>query len=170
VTPLIAPLCLYAAVNFAYALVGSFAEAFGYLRRIWLVQLSWTSVLLLSLWLAVRADADMRTLVLVAVGVQIAVHALQVGVLAQLGTIGLRGTIAAEAWAMAVATVWYIATAMVTNGLSEATVATRVAGSLGIGAALAAGTWFLLPHLPAGRALVRRGIRIPLTRDPARTS
>ncbi len=88
---IVGPLCLYATANFAYAIFASFAESFGHLRQIWLVQACWTVALVCSLGIAVRADADMRAIVLVAAGVQIAVHVLQITLLARVATRRRRG-------------------------------------------------------------------------------
>ena len=83
VAAVVGPLCLYAMADFSYSVFASFAEAFAFLRQIWIVQVCWTAVLVLSLGLAVAWDADMRVLVLVAAVIQIAVHVFQIALLAR---------------------------------------------------------------------------------------
>jgi lipopolysaccharide exporter len=158
---IVGPLCLYATVNLAYAIFASFAESFGRLRQIWLVQACWTLALVVSLGVAVRADADMRTLVLVAAGIQIAVHVLQVALLARERLVEALGTLRVEIWAALLSAVWYLALMLTTHSLSGYGMAIRIAVSGGVVALLALATWLALPHLPAGRAFSSRGIRIP---------
>jgi O-antigen/teichoic acid export membrane protein len=161
---LVGPLCLYATANFAYSIFTSFAESFGYLRQIWLVQACWTVALVGSLVVAVVADADMRTIVLVAAGIQIAVHLFQLALLARLRSVDVFGTLRVEAWAALVSAGWYLATLATTHSLDGQGLALRLAGSAGVTAVLALATWLALPHLPAGRAFTRRGI--PITWRP----
>lgn len=163
VISLIGPLCLYAGVNFAYAVVASYAEAFGYLGRIWVVQACWTAALLGALGVAVAADAGMRTIVLAAVGVHLAIHVFQLVLVSRAGTLELGGTLRVEAWALVVAAVWYIATMAVTDASASAGLAVKLGSSAAVAGLLAVATWLVFPRLPAGKALIRRGIRIPLT-------
>ncbi len=158
---IVGPLCLYATANLVYAVFAQFTESFGHLRQIWLVQLSWTLVLVCALGVAVRADADMRAIVLVAAGVQIAVHVLQITLLAGVRLVDAMGTFRAEAWGALVAGIWYIATMLTTHSVSGEGLAIRIVASCSVVALLALATWAALPHLPAGRAFSRRGIRIP---------
>jgi O-antigen/teichoic acid export membrane protein len=157
----VGPLCLYAAANLAYAVFASFTESFGYLRQIWLIQIGWTMALVCSLAVAVRADADMRAIVLVAAGIQIAVHVLQLTLLARVRLVDAVGTLRAEVWAAVLSAVWYLATMLTTQSFSGQAMAVRIVVSCGIVALLTLATWYALPHLPAGRAFSRRGIRIP---------
>ena len=160
VASIVGPLCLYATVNFAYSIFASFAESFGYLRQIWLVQGCWTLALVFSLGVAVHEDGDMRVIILAAAGVQIAVHVLQITLLARVRLVDAVGTLRVEVWAALLAAVWYIATMLTTHSLSAHGMATRIVVSCGVIALLTVATWFVLPHLPAGRAFSRRGIRI----------
>jgi O-antigen/teichoic acid export membrane protein len=160
VASIVGPLCLYATVNLAYAVFASFAESFGQLRQIWLVQVCWTLALVLSLGVAVREDADMREIVLVAAVVQIAVHVLQIALLARVRIVDAVGTLRVEVWAAVLAAVWYMATMLTTQSLSGHALAIRIVASCGVIALLTVATWLALPHLPAGRAFSSRGIRI----------
>ena len=167
VTSIVGPLCLYAAVNFAYSTFEAFAEAFGYLRQIWIVQLSWTAVLIGALAVAVQSDLGIRSIVLVAVGILLVIHLLQIALLARLGTVDLRGTLVVDAWAGVVASVWYIATMLTSTALADTPLAVQLVASLAVSVLLAAVTWLLLPRLPAGKALLRRGIRVPWSPRPS---
>jgi lipopolysaccharide exporter len=160
VASIVVPLCLYASLNFVYAIFTSFAESFGYLKQIWLIQACWTLVLVGSLGLAVVEDADMRTIVFVAAGIQAATNALQVTLLARLRSVDAMGTLRVELWAAALAGVWYIVTMLATRALSDDALGVRIAGSCGAVALLALGSWFALPYLPAGKAFASRGIRM----------
>jgi PST family polysaccharide transporter len=160
VASLVGPLCIYATVNFAYSIFSSFAESFGLLRQIWLIQGCWTAVLACSLTVAIAADADMRELVLAAAAVQVGIHIFQLGVLAREGLIDGGGTIVAEAWAALLAIAWYVATAVTLHSLADYSIVARAAGSAALVALLMVATRIALPYLPAGRAFSRRGIRI----------
>ena len=160
VAAIVGPLCLYAAANFVYSIFASFAESFGYLRQIWLVQAVWTVALVCSLGAVVLADADMRVLVLAAAGVQIAAHILQIALLARVRVIDAVATVRVQVWAALLATVWYIATMLTTNELEGSGLAMRIVVSFGVVALLALGSVLALPYLPAGKAFSRRGIRI----------
>jgi lipopolysaccharide exporter len=162
VAPIVVPLCLYAALNFAYVIFASLAESFAYLRQIWLVQACWTVVLVSALAIEVYEDADMRTIVFIAAGIQAAVHALQVLLLARVGSVNAVGTLRVELWAASLAAVWYIATMLTTDALGDQGLAIRIVASFGVVALLTLGSWLALPHLPAGRAFTSRGIRITL--------
>ncbi len=105
---IVGPLCLYATVNLAYAIFASFAESFGHLRQIWLVQICWTLALVCFLGVAVHEDAGMRAIVLVAAGVQIAVHAFQIALLARVRLVDAGGTLRVEVWAAMLGAVWYV--------------------------------------------------------------
>jgi len=159
VATIVGPLCLYATVNFVYSIFTSVAEAFAYLKQIWLVQACWTIVLVLSLCVAVASDADMRTIVLVAAGVQAAAHLLQIALLARVRIVDAIGTLRAEGSSALLAFVWYIVTMLTTEALSGYGMGTRVVVSCGVVLLLALATLLALPHLPAGRVLSRRGIR-----------
>jgi O-antigen/teichoic acid export membrane protein len=160
VVELVGPLSVYAAANFAYSIYASFAEAFGYLRQIWVVQVCWTLVLALLLILAVAEDADMRTIVVVAAAVQLAVHALQVVLLGRLGTIDVRGTLRTEAGAALLALVWFAATFVTARLTADQGLAPELIACFGAIVALTAMTWYAFPHMPAGKALARRGIAL----------
>ncbi len=154
------PLCVLAAVNFAYTNFAWFAESFGYLRQMWIVQIVWTAVLIGGLVVAVQGDAGMRTIALVACGTQIVAHLLQVVLLARTRFIDGVGVLKAELAATLVSFVWYAATALTTNALSESTMGARLAGACLVVGLLTLATWIALPFLPAGRAFARRGIRV----------
>ena len=161
VSTLIGPLCLYAMANFSYAIFTSFAESFGALRQIWLVQVGWTVALAGSLALAVAWNADMTTIAFVAAIVQIGVHIVQVVVVGRLQLVDTVGTFRAEASAALVALVWYAATMLTTQLLGTGSdLALRVVASAAVTALLMLGTWSVLPYLPAGKAFARRGIRV----------
>jgi len=160
VASIVGPLCLYATASFAYSIFASLAESLGYLRQIWLVQACWTLALVCSLGVAVREGADMRVIMLVAAAVQIAVHIMQIALLARVRLVDAVGTLRVEVWAALLAAVWYTATMLTTHSFSGHGLATRIVVSCGVIALLTLATWFALPHLPAGRAFSRRGIRI----------
>jgi len=160
VAPLVGPVCLYAAMNFAYTVFTSFAESLGYLRQIWLVQTCWTVALIGALAVAVRGDADVRAIVLAAAAIQLAVHGLQIVLLHRVKTVDAIGTVRAEVWAAGLATVWYVVTALSTHALSGSAMSVRIVASCALVVLLSVATWLALPHLPAGRAFSRRGIRI----------
>jgi hypothetical protein len=162
VAALVGPLCLYASLNFAYAVLTSFAESFAYLRQIWVIQIAWTLVLVGSLGAAVVENADMRTVVLVAAAIMAAVHALQLAVLARMGSLDGVGTLRAELWSGAIAAVWYLATMLTNHEFSDRPLLVQVGASAVVLAILAAASLVALPHLPAGRAFANRGIRIAL--------
>ena len=159
VAAIVVPLCLYAALNFAYATFTSFAESFGYLRQIWLIQACWTIVLVGSLAVAVAANADMRTIAFVAAGIQAAVNGLQIILLARLRSVDAVGTLRVELWAASLAAVWYIVTMLTTRSLSDQALGIQIVASCVVLALLTLGSWIALPHLPAGRAFASRGIR-----------
>lgn len=138
----------------------SFAESFGYLKQIWLVQACWTVVLVGSLAVAVVGDADMRTIAFVAAGIQAAVNGLQIAVFARLRSVDAVGTLRVELWAASLAAVWYIVTMLTTHLISDQALGIRIAASAGVVALLTLGSWIALPHLPAGRAFASRGMRI----------
>jgi O-antigen/teichoic acid export membrane protein len=162
VAALVGPLCIYAGANFAYTILTSFAESFAYLRLIWLMQAAWTIVLVMGLGLAIVGGADTRTIVLVAAALQVAVHAFQIALLARTRSLDPAGTVRVELWAVAIAAVWYIGTMLTTQLLVDDGMAVRVAASCIVFAGLALGTFLVLPHLPAGKAFARRGIRVTL--------
>jgi O-antigen/teichoic acid export membrane protein len=160
VASIVAPLCLYATVNFAYSMFASFTEALGYLRQIWLVQACWTVALVFALGLAHAWDADMRSIALMAAGVQIGAHLGQIALLARVKVIDAVGTLRAEAWAGLLAGAWYTVTMLTTHSLAGYDLAARIVAACGVTTLLALATWVALPYLPAGRAFSRRGIRI----------
>jgi O-antigen/teichoic acid export membrane protein len=160
VASIVGPLCLFATASFVYSVFATLAESLGYLRQIWLLQAFWSVALICSLGIAVREDADMRAIMLVAAGVQIAVHLLQVALLARVRMVDAAGTLRGEASAALLGAVWYIATMLTTQALSGEETAARIGASAGVVALLTLATWLVLPHLPAGRAFSRRGIRI----------
>jgi len=170
VASIVGPLCLYATVSFAYSIFASFAESFGYLRQIWLLQALWVVALVGSLAVAVREDADLRLIVLVAAGVQIAVHFLQIALLARIRVVDAVGTLGVEASAALLGAVWYIATWLTMSSFSEQGMATRIVVAGGVVVFLTVATWLALPHLPAGKAFSRRGIRIALRPRMSRPS
>jgi lipopolysaccharide exporter len=162
VASIVGPLCLYGAFNFAYAVFASFAESLAYLRQIWVVQVTWSVVLLGSLGIEVLEGADMRTIVLVAAGIMAAVHAFQFFLLARVGYVNARGTLRVELWAASLAVVWYLTTLVAYHVLSDSATWIQAVGSCGVLLLLTAASWLALPHLPAGKAFASRGIRIPL--------
>jgi O-antigen/teichoic acid export membrane protein len=162
VASIVGPLCIYASLNFAYAIVTSFAESFAYLRQIWLVQVVWTLVLVGALGAAALEDAGIRTIVFIAAGIMAAVHVLQIVILARLGTIDAARTLRAELWAASLAIVWYLATMLTNHELSDRPLGVQIGGSGAVLLFLTAASWVALPHLPAGRAFASRGIRITL--------
>ena len=159
---LVAPLCVYAAANFSYSILASFAESVGYLRQIWLLQALWGITLVGGLALAVQLDAGARGIVVVAAAIQVALHVVQIGLLARVRMVDAPAILRAELVAVVLAGIWYAAAV----GTSEAVSDVGVFGQVVLGSALVAlltiSTWLALPHLPAGRAFARRGIRIPL--------
>ncbi len=162
VAGIVAPLCLYATMNFSYSIFAAFAEAFGFLRQIWLAQIFWTIVLVASLAVAVREGVGMRGIVLVAVGVQAAVHLLQIALLARSGFVDGLATLRTEAFSALMAAAWYLGTAATTQSLASYDLAVRIGAACTVVALLTLTTWLILPSLPAGRAFTRRGIRVPL--------
>ena len=158
VTGLVGPLCIYAAANFAYSIFASFAEALGYLRQIWLVQACWTLLLISLLGAAVKQNADMRVIVIVAAAVQVAVHTFQLVLLGRRGTIDVSGTLRAEAAAAALALVWYGATLLVASVTSDLDLPLQLLACLGATVVLTVATLTALPRIPAGKALSRRGV------------
>lgn len=170
VASLVGPLCLYAAANFAYTVLTSFAESFAYLRLIWLMQAIWTAALVAGLALAVASGADTRTIVLVAAALQVAVHVFQIVLLARTRSLDPAGTARAELWAVAISAVWYMATMLTTQLLAGNSIGVRVASSCIAFAVLTLATWLVLPHLPAGRAFLRRGIRLSWHQRPGSVS
>jgi lipopolysaccharide exporter len=165
VASIVGPLCLYAMANIAYSLFAPFAESYGFLRLIWVVQACWTTALVAAILIAVFADADMRAIVLVAVAVQIPVHALQVALLARRRVVDAVGTLRVEVWSGGIAAIWYIAAMLTTHLLGSEELVLQIAASSGVVALLIVGTWLALPFLPAGRALSARGIPIRLRRS-----
>jgi hypothetical protein len=117
-------------------------------------------LLALLLILAVAEDADMRTIVVVAAAVQLAVHALQVVLLGRLGTIDVRGTLRTEAGAALLALVWFAATFVTARLTADQGLAPELIACFGAIVALTAMTWYAFPHMPAGKALARRGIAL----------
>jgi O-antigen/teichoic acid export membrane protein len=162
VSAIVAPLCLYAAANFSYAIFTSFAESYGSLRVIWLVQTLWTAALVVCLGIAIASDASMRAIALVSALIQVIVHIVQVFLLARIRLVHARSILFVESLAALVAAVWYAATTLTLHSLSGADLAARIGASSGVVAVLALGTWAALPYLPAGRAFSRRGIRTTL--------
>jgi lipopolysaccharide exporter len=160
VAAVIGPLCLYAMANIAYSIFAPFAESYGYLRLIWVVQACWTTALVVAIGIAVVENVGMRGIVLVAVAVQIPAHALQVALLARRRVVDALGTLRMELWSGAIAAVWYAATVLATHLLSETDTAIRIAASGCVVGLLVISTWLALPLLPAGRALSRRGIAL----------
>jgi lipopolysaccharide exporter len=160
VADIVAPLCIYGAMNFAYTIFASFAESLGYLRQIWLVQACWTFVLVCALGVAVRENVDVRAIVLVAAAIQIAVHAAQIMLLARVHSVDAVGTLRVEVWSALLGAAWYMATMLTTDSLSGQGITTRIVASCGVIGLLTLATWLVLPHLPAGKAFARRGIRI----------
>lgn len=158
VATIVGPLCLYATMNFVYSIFTSVAEVFAYLKQIWFVQICWALVLIVSLGVAVAGDASMRTIVLVAAGVQLGAHALQIALLAQARIVDAVGTLRAEGSSGLLALVWYLITMLTTEGMSEQSLGARVGVSCGVLLLMGLTTWLVLPYLPAGRALTRRGI------------
>jgi O-antigen/teichoic acid export membrane protein len=159
VAAIIGPLCLYAAADFAYAIFTSFTESAGQLRLIWVIQTCWTIVLVAALGIAVVANAEMRTLVLVAAGVQVWLHILQVALLARADLISAKGIVLAEIWAAAVTLAWFAATTLTSHVVAAHGLAVRLAASSVVVVLLGVATWLVLPYLPAGQALTRRGFR-----------
>ena len=102
----------------------------------------------------------MRVLVVVAAGVQIGAHVLQIALLARARVVDAARTLGVELWAALLGAAWFAATLGSTHALAEQDMTTRIAGACGVVALLALATWLALPHLPAGKALSRRGIRI----------
>ena len=160
VVSVIGPLCIFATMDFAYAIFTSFAESLGYLRQIWLVQSFWTITLVSCLGVAVLTNADMREIALVAAGVQVAVHLFQIALFARTGIADGAGTLRAEGWAALLAGLWYVATMLTTHLVVHQGMAERLVVSGLVLVALAGATWLALPHLPAGRAFSRRGIAV----------
>jgi O-antigen/teichoic acid export membrane protein len=170
VASVIGPLCLYAMANIAYSIFAPFAEAYGYLRVIWWIQLWWSGALIAALGVAVLEDADMRAIVLVAAAVQIPVHMLQVALLARRRVVDVAATAKAEAWAAAIAAVWYLATLLTTELTVERGIVARIVSSGCVVVLLIAATYAALPRLPAGQALARRGVGVGWRPKLARTS
>ena len=160
VSDVVSPLCLYAAVNFSYSVFASFTEAAGYLRQIWLVQACWTVALVVALGVAVGRDADMQEIVLAAAVIQVAVHVFQLALLARVRLVDVMATLRVEMSAGVLAIVWYIVTMLSAQAVLERSVAVQLVAGGGILAALALATWLALPHLPAGKALDRHGVRV----------
>jgi hypothetical protein len=124
------------------------------------VQACWTAAIVCALVIAVDADADMRVIVLIAAGVQIAAHVLQIALLARVQVVDPIGTLLAEAWTAVVAGVWYIVTTVTTHAFDERGITTQFLAGCAVVALLGLATWVTLPHLPAGRALSRHGIPV----------
>jgi O-antigen/teichoic acid export membrane protein len=160
VAAIVGPLCLYAAMNFAYSIVVTLVEAFGYLRQIWMVQTGWTIVLVAAIAIGIREGADARAIVLVAAVVQLAVHAVQVALIAREGYVDVGATVFAELCSAVLAGAWYVGIAVAVESTSGQGMTTRIGVSCLALAALTVLTFLVLPRLPAGRALAGRGIGI----------
>jgi hypothetical protein len=103
----------------------------------------------------------MRRIVLAASGIQLVIHVLQIVLLARTHSVDAAGTLRVEAWAGLIGAVWYVATMLTTNALTGKDLAARIVASSVVVILLGAATWLAFPHLPAGRAFIRRGVRIP---------
>ncbi len=164
---MVAPICLFAAVNLVYAILATSTESIGWLNLGWIIQSMWAVILVVWIFAAWRLDAGVQVYLYGFAIAQIAVHLIQLVLLSKRELVPLRSVFEHELVGGSMAALTFVVSLLANRFLDGFPLGIHISLMAPVVLGLGVAILFLLPRVAAGRALAQRDL---LPRALARTA